>query len=342
MTQGNSTVINGKVYYGGGVYDDDDEQNLHCYDPSQDTWTTLPTLPIRYFGLGQVKGELVTVGGVKRTGEQSIDDENGDQSGDENSGQSGDENGDQSGDESDTSEDSGYEYDITNDVYAFDESTQKWKQSIPPMPTGRCSVAVLSHPSCLVVAGGCLASVEWTDTVEIYNINTSQWSSTDRLPQACIMLRGVVHNNTGYLMGGLDGEMLLNNVYTVSIDKLISNAVSVDQPNGDINSIENAPEGDLILAKTPNYLPSAVVISGMVLAIGGCVRVSSNVEYTKAIYAYSQSMDSWINIGDLPTPVAGAAISTLSPTEFIVIGGLDENDEKISTVHKVTLQTMIP
>ena len=155
--------------------------------------------------------------------------------------------------------------------HVFDESTQKWQQSIPPMPTGRRSVAVLSHSSCLVVAGGQLASGEFTDTVEIYNINTSQWSSTDRLPQACTDLNGVVHNNTGYLMGGWDGEMLLNKVYTVSIDKLISNTVSVDQPNDDINSIDNTPEGDLIwkvVANTPNYDPSAVVISGMVLSIG--------------------------------------------------------------------------
>ena len=98
-----------------------------------------------------------------------------------------------------------------------------------------------------------------------------------------------------------------------------------------------------MVANTPNYDPSAVVISGMALAIGG--RKSSyffECERTKAIYAYSQLMDSWFNIGDLPNPVANAAISTLSPTEFIVIGGLDENIDCISTVHKVTLQTTIP
>ena len=322
MDRGQTTLINGKVYYGGGVCEnDDDEYNLHCYDPSQDTWTTLPTLPVFYFGLGQVKGVLVTVGGAKRTEKQSI----------------GDENSDQSGDESDTSEDSGYEYVVTNDVYVFGERTQKWEQSTPPMPTGRSSAGVISHPSCLVVAGGRLAIGERTDTVEIYNSNTSQWSRTDRLPQACAVLRGAVHNNTGYLMGGL------NKVYTVSIDKLISNAVSVDQPNDDV---DNTPEDDLIwkvLTNTPDYDPSVLVTSDMVLAIGG--RDSSDIsecERTEAIYAYSQLTDSWIYIGDLPTPVDGAAISTLSPTEFFVIGGWDESIQMISTVHKVTLQTTIP
>ena len=64
---GISTVINGKVYYGGGASDDDDgEFNVYCYDPPQDNWTTLPPLPVRYRGLGQISGKLVAVGGEKR------------------------------------------------------------------------------------------------------------------------------------------------------------------------------------------------------------------------------------------------------------------------------------
>ena len=68
LSQGRATVFNGKVYFG-GVTDDDDDDNeyiVYCYDPSQDKWTTLPPLPVRCFGLGQVNGKLVAVGGWKR------------------------------------------------------------------------------------------------------------------------------------------------------------------------------------------------------------------------------------------------------------------------------------
>ena len=320
MTDRQSTVINGKVYCSGTNYNDDDKYKIHYYNPSQNTWTTLPMLPVCYFGLGQVNGELVIVGGLKRIGIQLFGDES---------------------DTSEGSEDTGYEYVVTNDVYVFDESTQKWKQSIPPMPTARDSPAVLSHPSCLVVAGGCLASREYTDKVEIYNINTSQWSRTDSLLQTCYEMKGAVHNNMGYLMGGYDDGILLNTVYTASIDKLISNAVPVDQPTDDSNSTYDAPKNDLawnVVANTPDYDPCAVVISGMVLAIGG---IGFSSEPTKAIYAYSQSMDSWIHIGDLPTPVVGAVISSLSPIEFIIIGANFENVYNISTVQKITLQITI-
>ena len=46
---------------------DDDKYIVYCYDPSQDNWTTLPPLPVRWFGLGQVNGKLVSVGGRKKS-----------------------------------------------------------------------------------------------------------------------------------------------------------------------------------------------------------------------------------------------------------------------------------
>ena len=85
-----STVINGKVYCGGGVTTDDD-YIVYCYDVSQAMakWTTLPPLPVRWFGLGHVDGKLVAVGGRNN------------------------------------SDDSG----ATNEVRTYDERSRKWKQS---------------------------------------------------------------------------------------------------------------------------------------------------------------------------------------------------------------------
>ena len=44
---------------------DSDNYIIYCYDPSQDKWTTLPPLPVKWFGLGQVNDKPVAVGGVK-------------------------------------------------------------------------------------------------------------------------------------------------------------------------------------------------------------------------------------------------------------------------------------
>ena len=65
MSHGTTLVIDGKVYCGGGEANkDSDKHTVYCYYPSQDKWTTLPQLPVRGFGLGQVHGELVAVGGL--------------------------------------------------------------------------------------------------------------------------------------------------------------------------------------------------------------------------------------------------------------------------------------
>ena len=51
--------------------DNNDEYIVYCYDPSQDKWTTLPPLPVEWFGLGQVNGKLVAVGGEERNSQTS-------------------------------------------------------------------------------------------------------------------------------------------------------------------------------------------------------------------------------------------------------------------------------
>ena len=60
---GKTAVVNGKVYCAGVTEYDVTEYIVYCYDSSQDKWTTLLPLPVRYFGLGRVNGKLVAVGG---------------------------------------------------------------------------------------------------------------------------------------------------------------------------------------------------------------------------------------------------------------------------------------
>ena len=58
LATGKGVLIDSKVYCVG--IDD----TIHCYNPSQDNWTILPSPPVRDFSLGQVNGELVAVGGA--------------------------------------------------------------------------------------------------------------------------------------------------------------------------------------------------------------------------------------------------------------------------------------
>ena len=60
------TVINGKVYLSGqGTRTENDKCIIFCYDSTQDKWDTLPPLPVQYYGLGQINGKPVAIGGKK-------------------------------------------------------------------------------------------------------------------------------------------------------------------------------------------------------------------------------------------------------------------------------------
>ena len=64
MFQAQSVVIGGKVYVGGGNTGDDETDSLVFeYSLSEDKWNILPPAPVTLFGLGQLIGELVIVGG---------------------------------------------------------------------------------------------------------------------------------------------------------------------------------------------------------------------------------------------------------------------------------------
>ena len=170
--------------------DDDDKFNVYCYDPPQDNWTTLPPLPVKYFGLGQVSGKLVAVGGVKRSNINNTK---------------------------------------TNEVSTYDERSKKWKKTIPPMPMAKHSPGVLSLQSALVVAGGSVDEEQCTDAVEIFKPDTSQWYSTDPLPTACRDISLTCIGNACYTIGGYSHPSILNQALYASVDDLLHNAVPANQ-----------------------------------------------------------------------------------------------------------------
>ena len=62
--QAEATLIDGRVYVGGGNNENESTANIiYEYDPCSDNWRGLPPVNVTLFGLGQLEGELVIVGG---------------------------------------------------------------------------------------------------------------------------------------------------------------------------------------------------------------------------------------------------------------------------------------
>ena len=252
MCYAQAVVIRDSLYYGGGVSTITGsvalavfnyfssaaaaaataEYRVFCYSPSEDTWNTLPACDVRRFGLSQVRGKLVTVGGRKKS-------------------------------------DGKLKTNVTNEVYEFDEATQSWKQSILPMPTSRYAPAVLSHHSTLIVAGGYIATPHSTRTtaVELFREETSQWYTTDPLPSPWSNSTSALINNRWYLIGEkvvtfqqADGSIVCysNPAVCAHIDLLFQKAVPRDQAAADSNST-NKPAWE-VLPNTPQYKQTAAHI----------------------------------------------------------------------------------
>ena len=264
---------------------------IYCYDPSQDKWNTLPPLPVKWFGLGQVNGKLVAVGGKKSGGQ------------------------------------------ISSEVYTYDERSRKWKQTIPPMPTARWFPDVLSLQSALVVAGGDKIIWEYTDAVEIFKPDTSQWYRADPLPIACQNISLVAIGNTCYAIGGYKFPSRLNQALYASVGDLLRNAVPANQTTHSGSS--DTQSAWKTLSNTPTYRPAAAILAGKLLAIGGD-ETSEGGAYKKEVYMYSPSTNSWIYISDLPAPRYGTTVAVLSSTRVLVIGGWNEG-EIVNTVYQGTL-----
>ena len=296
MCQAQTVVIRDKVYCGGGGYAaaNDDEYWVFCYSPSEDTWTTLPPCPVRYFGLGQVRGKLVTVGGRKKS-----------------------------------------DGEITNEVYEFDEGTQTWKPSIPPMPTARHSPAVLSHHSALVVAGGKTGHTRnsRTKAVEVFREETSQWHTTEPLPFRWYDASSLLINNRWYLLGGgAEGEYKSNRALCAHVDLLLQRTLDGNRASTDSNGTVWE-----VLPNTPLYAPAAATFGTSLLAVGGTITSGSATHPQVTVDVYFPCTNTWINISDLPAPLVCAATAMLSPTELLIIGGF--NKGRLNKVYKGLLQT---
>ena len=244
------------------------QYQVFCYSPSEDTWKALPACCVRYFGLGSMRGKLVTVGGRKKSDDI-----------------------------------------VTNLMYEFDEVTQSWKQSYPPMPTARHSPAVLSHHSALIVAGGNIGAFRSTLTtaVELFREETSQWHTTEPLPFRWIHSSSSLNdiNNRWYLLGGrvkesqeIDSNQT-NQAVCAHVNLLLQKALPREQASTDK---ESTPAWEVL----PNTLPYKET----------------------AIQVYSPLIHAWIHINDLPAPRTEATAVMLSPKELLIIGGWNLGKQK--------------
>ena len=288
MTTHHIVRIGSTIYCGGGYTGSNDTaRQVFQYIPKQDTWSQLPICPTRYFGLTQLDGKLVTVGGEDH-------------------------------DQTDIP---------INDVYVFQESETWESSFIPPLPTARFYPTAFNYKSTIVVSGGITQwhtdSIHSTRTnaVEVFQTKMYQWYHAEPLPVAHSRMSCAIVNDTCYLIGGTKSDAPSIQAYCTSLSILISRALPPDHP--ETSSTPQAPPSPptwQVLPECPLVYSTAAELGGCLLAIGGMDDSNSP---SSAVHMYSPSTNSWIRIssGDLPVPRFSAAATQLEGGEVIFVGG---------------------
>ena len=279
--------IGSTIYCGGGHTGSiEKSRQVFQYNPKQDTWSQLPVCPTRYFGLAQLDGKLVTVGG----------------------------------------EDHNQTDIPINDVFIFQESETWENSIIPPLPTACFYPTAFNYKSTLVVSGGIThwptdnKLKTRTNVVEVFQTKMYQWYRAEPLPVAHSSMSCAIVNDTCYLIGGTTGAAS-RRAYCTSVSNLISRALPPNHPEtSSTPQASPSPPTWQVLPECPLSYFTAAELGGCLLAIGG---VNDSNSPSSAVHMYSPSTNSWVRIssGDLPVPRNSAAAKQLEGGEVIFVGG---------------------
>ena len=207
-------------------------------------------------------------------------------------------------------------------VYEFASESQRWQESLPPMPTARWDVTVVARPSsspkppAIAVCGG-VGDSGVLNTVEVYCHSTSQWHAAEPLPTQLYGLTSASVGDTTYLLGGVDRMYdSSKQCFQVCLDSLIDRAAS--------HRASPSQHGSLwtTVRDTPLTDSCACSLLGSLVAIGG--RVGSTGSPSAVVHLLTSS-GSWERVrgGDLPEPRDMSTAVHLPSGELMVVGGSD-------------------
>ena len=194
-------VIGKDVYVGVGY-----SRKVYKYSITDDTWSTLPLVPVRHARIGYLYKKVLLVGGRLPTNRIIADI---------------------------------HEFDEASQQWI--RST-----SIPPMPTARSSLTAVSwsSPPTLIVCGGRDQRCQPMSVVEVYHSRTSQWHAVSPMPFPRDHMTHTVIHNMLYLVGGYEGSdrsTYKKTVMSTSIPQLLETCLQPSPIQWQSLSIPNVP-----------------------------------------------------------------------------------------------------
>ena len=207
-------------------------------------------------------------------------------------------------------------------MLTFRSKTSRWREFLPPMPTPRYHLTVVSTTSTIIAAGGVLATGEVTSKVEVFSNSAGQWHNSFPLPVPCCFMSSVIIGSTCYFLGG-DGSdyRSSSNCFAASLPSLIESHCMGLRPN----TVWEC------LPPTKLQLCAAASLDGSLVAIGG---EDDNGAVASTVSMYNLRKNCWEThcVGQLPSPRSCCTLAQVSESRIVVIGGWNENGERFCMV----------
>ena len=272
-------VSRGKIYVSGGLCGDvEHAQLVQVYNTITAEWTTLPPSPIYHSEPTLVNGQLTLIGGRDASTRK-----------------------------------------ITNSTITWDEEKKQWFPKVPPMPTKRYHPCIIHCNNLMLVAGG-LASDSKTllDSVDVFNMDTFQWttSSSFKLPLPMWHMRASIGCRYLYITSGRNSTTTVTKkAYKLPVEEVV-NAVTKEQ---EVKWIQ--------VQNTPNYVSGLVADSDHPIVVAGHDKSGKP---TSDVSIYDPTTDKWSNVGQCVRPHLESCAIAVSSSSFVVIGGLTDPKDPLS------------
>ena len=286
-------MVGEKVYVGGGKTDsDDDDYLVFQYNPASDEWTALPPCPVIAFGLGQLSGELLTVGGVACGGiTKKV-----------------------------------YRYRYKPESQQWEEFLQ------PMPTARYFLTVISAQSVLTACGGATTLSGVACTTVDVYTTETSQWHTADPLLVPCVVMSSATINNTAYLLGGVTTDCKsTKTVLYAPVASLIQRATSRPQQSASAARPDSTSSAWKTLRDTPLKESAAAGLGGMFLAVGGDDDQRDTLSAVH-VYSPATSTWIRVQSGDLPEPRYYCTAVELAGNRLLVVGGRDQDEKRRNTV----------
>ena len=234
---------------------------------------------------------------------------------------------------------------VSNSVYSWNESDNRWVKSYPDMPTSRWSSSSIGYQSTVVVAGGvtCMDPFTITRAVEVLHVNDhAHWSVVEQLPHIVYEAVPLIVNDKLYIATGNDrgkGGSTCS-VISASLPDLLQSSNDVRSTGGQVwNKIPDMPYCSYAINHYGGYL---------ITLTGDCMveladEDSAVCKLVPLMHLYNPDTDSWDYVDNVNHGFYLGRSIHLGPDKLFFIGGLTgkhylgNSDDLVTTCLMLTI-----